>query len=554
MLFMKRITTLLILFIQLVVGAKADNSVQAVDYHYKLYLKTRQSNPTQALGYLQLALNKAQSTGNAEKIAEVNYHKGYMYRILGYHTLALQNYLRALNYYEKSSDRDLLGWLLIDIGNVYYAEKINLSFAIDHYNKAKLNFEAVKDTLGIIVSDYCNGLAYKEKKDYNAAILDFKKSVLLSRKIKKEKDLSFALNCLGQTYVILKKPVEAQQYFKESLQISKSIADKDGLALTYNNMAEACVSQGNFSEAIAEYKKALNYLSSIPDKPGIAKTLQKISIAYNKLGDLNQALSFGTKGLMVADSFNIVNEQEEILPLLAEFDAKMKQPEKAYQKLQRYINLKGARLNTSSRQIEVEYESQLRTREANLQAEKHQRQRIITFIAIGGFLLLAFLLAMIYMKNKDLKDSFKSLYDKHLSLTKKEEELTEIKRLAKTKNLLKEELNHDLFDQLTDMMESEKVFLDRNLSLDELAKKLNTNRTYLSQCINDQYHSNFSNYINGYRIKEAQKIFMEPTSKLLTIEAIAQNVGFNSKSSFNNAFKKFTGLTPSDFLSMGKQS
>jgi len=92
------------------------------------------------------------------------------------------------------------------------------------------------------------------------------------------------------------------------------------------------------------------------------------------------------------------------------------------------------------------------------------------------------------------------------------------------------------------------VYLSNQLTIEELAKKLNTNRTYLSQIINENFSTNFNNFINKYRVKEAQRMLLEGNNKTFTIESIANSAGFHSKSSFNTAFKKLTGLTPSDFI------
>ena len=60
-------------------------------------------------------------------------------------------------------------------------------------------------------------------------------------------------------------------------------------------------------------------------------------------------------------------------------------------------------------------------------------------------------------------------------------------------------------------------------------------------------NQNFFDFINGYRIKEAKRLLVDPKGELLTILAIAEEVGFNSKSSFNTAFKKITGMTPTEY-------
>ena len=72
--------------------------------------------------------------------------------------------------------------------------------------------------------------------------------------------------------------------------------------------------------------------------------------------------------------------------------------------------------------------------------------------------------------------------------------------------------------------------------------------------INDVTGENYSNYLNNLRIKEACNLLADAANRHLTIEAIAQKVGFNSKSSFNIAFKKHTASTPSEFMANRNKS
>ncbi len=102
-------------------------------------------------------------------------------------------------------------------------------------------------------------------------------------------------------------------------------------------------------------------------------------------------------------------------------------------------------------------------------------------------------------------------------------------------------------EKLLRIMESEKPFLNSNLTLQKLAETISMQPHHLSQIINERMHQNFFDFVNNYRIEEAKKLLTEPRSELLTILAIAEEVGFNSKSSFNVAFKKCTSMTPSQF-------
>ena len=99
------------------------------------------------------------------------------------------------------------------------------------------------------------------------------------------------------------------------------------------------------------------------------------------------------------------------------------------------------------------------------------------------------------------------------------------------------------------------VYCDADFSLQGLSKLLNTNVKYLSQAINAVEGVNFRTYINALRVQEARRMLTAPESYgNLTIQAIGEKVGFKSASNFILAFKKVTGLTPSVYLKMEKQT
>lgn len=102
-------------------------------------------------------------------------------------------------------------------------------------------------------------------------------------------------------------------------------------------------------------------------------------------------------------------------------------------------------------------------------------------------------------------------------------------------------------NQLIQIMEDEKLYTNPQLTLQLLAQEMEVNSNYISQVINEQLNQNFYDFVNHYRIEEAKRQLQSPEAKKYTIEAIAQQVGFNSKSTFNRAFKKYTELTPSQY-------
>ena len=96
-------------------------------------------------------------------------------------------------------------------------------------------------------------------------------------------------------------------------------------------------------------------------------------------------------------------------------------------------------------------------------------------------------------------------------------------------------------------MKNDKPFLDPALCLSDLASKLSIPPHHLSQVLNTCFNQNFFDFINSYRIKESKELLSIQAPIKKTILEIIYETGFNSKSVFNNAFKKYTGMTPSQF-------
>jgi len=108
-----------------------------------------------------------------------------------------------------------------------------------------------------------------------------------------------------------------------------------------------------------------------------------------------------------------------------------------------------------------------------------------------------------------------------------------------------------MVDQLRDLMKNKKPYLNPDLSIKDLSEHFNIHPKFLSQVINSQFGQNFYDFVNHYRVQEAKEIMIKNTDEKMTILEILYEVGFNSKSAFNNAFKKNTGMTPSEFKRTG---
>jgi AraC-like DNA-binding protein len=116
------------------------------------------------------------------------------------------------------------------------------------------------------------------------------------------------------------------------------------------------------------------------------------------------------------------------------------------------------------------------------------------------------------------------------------------------KSGLSSETSEALHQQLLHVMREEGPYRETELSLTDLANRLNTQPNYLSQVINERESKSFYDYINTLRVEEFKRLAASPDSRKYTLLALAEQCGFNSKSSFNRYFKKVTGQSPSEFM------
>lgn len=93
-----------------------------------------------------------------------------------------------------------------------------------------------------------------------------------------------------------------------------------------------------------------------------------------------------------------------------------------------------------------------------------------------------------------------------------------------------------------------KIYLQPDLTLQDMATQLKTNSSRLSKIINQGYNQNFNDFINSYRIKEIEKMLKNGDHKTHTLTSLAFGAGFNSKATFNRAFKKHLNQTPREYI------
>lgn len=190
--------------------------------------------------------------------------------------------------------------------------------------------------------------------------------------------------------------------------------------------------------------------------------------------------------------------------------------------------------------------------------------RILIYMGLLFLVSASVFMFILVRKNRKLKSSNRKLYENNLQLLKADEEQKALRksyvaadRTADSKKYassnLTEESKEQLFQNIQAIMDQSDWICRKEFSLNQLAQLVGSNKTYVSQVINEKYGVSFSILLGNNRIKEAcRRINDEEQYGQYTLEGISESVGFKSKATFNSSFKRLIGLTPSEYQSMAR--
>lgn len=131
------------------------------------------------------------------------------------------------------------------------------------------------------------------------------------------------------------------------------------------------------------------------------------------------------------------------------------------------------------------------------------------------------------------------------------EEIVEISSGSITPKSAKSAISKEKIDEVVNrtvrLMEQEKLYQETELNLQQLADKLESPSYLVSQALNEGMKKSFYDLVNGYRVEEAKRLLLDPKNQNYKILSVGFEAGFNSKTTFNTVFKKFTGCSPTDY-------
>lgn len=410
------------------------------------------------------------------------------------------------------------------------------------------------------------GEAYFFFRDYDKAIPYLRKALKPSKYYFDRSNLR-ARNTLG-SYYNLKGEIDSAEYYFRSAYNNFDIVRGRSMfdALSLSNLGHSLVKRQKYNEAIPYFRVGLTRMILDYDHDYKLASDAAVGLAecYFSINNMKKTKDMIDSSLLFINRSDNVDFYQSVYPIMCKYYAKIGNTNltKAYldstivaneRYMQEYSGLSILRAEQEIFEAEKQAkDEELRFNEHNYTNRLIYSGIIMLFISLGlvFFIILYRSKRKAYqalvVKNQDWAESnpvYNTLVESITALNDVEGLAPQIEEIVNEPDV--EDVK--LVQQVYDLIKREKIFKDLDLTLDSLSKQMNINRNYLSKAINKTTGKNFNSYINEYRIKEAIKVMSDEKSDLISLDAIALEVGFSNRTSFYQSFKKVTGLTPSDF-------
>lgn len=354
----------------------------------------------------------------------------------------------------------------------------------------------------------------------------------------------------------------ALKYIKEAEQTLSS--DTDGhiseidKAACLNLYGKICLATGDLDNAGKYLERALSICLGSSEPCDLANVYLSYGYYYLQKGDRDKALSMFMQGVEAAGRQDDQVHLKELYKAIADvyYDKRDWYASLTYYRkfYEQALHLFDSEKERSLNELNVKYETL--QKENELQQHKfliQKQEKRIQFLAVC-LLFSVILMAGIAYAFKKRSTYWTQIVKQTQNTLKAREELENTRRhidISKEEqpqkystSALSESMGDELFARLEKDMREERIYCDSGLSIQKLAERMGTNRTYMSQLINQHTGMNFNAYINKYRIEEAIKQISGTDTPLKTI---AYDLGFSSLSTFYTLFKKEIGLPPSQY-------
>lgn len=425
------------------------------------------------------------------------------------YSLALESFRRGCEWAELGNDPNNHIVLLANIAHIFYVrqDRHGLEYALKAYEISQRPDVAdfPRCQANLLMGQM---LLLSDEADEAERYLYTAKKMIDAGEFKSLESIYNLL--LANIYKIKNDYANAEKCFDEAINWSY-YTEIGTTTSTYVNYGQFYQEQGMYNQALDLYKTGLEVSRAHRSMEFRSELLSRISDIYRYIGDKASAAEYSYLYKSFTDS--IANLQKE-----QEFNSKLM-----------YYS-----------QIEHEHEMQAKEL-ALLQARRKSTTAV--FISLTIVIITVFLYAM-YMKQRKMNRTLVLQYENYIQRTQLAEQ--EKAPGSKDKSSTAEQ---ELFARIEEMMQHNRIYRQKDLSLDRLSEMLSTNRAYVSKAINTCSSQSFFSYVDQYRIRDAVSILSSESEKngTMPFKQIADIVGYNSVQVFYRSFKKETGCSPGQY-------
>lgn len=371
---------------------------------------------------------------------------------------------------------------------------------------------------------------------------------------------------MARNLCLNRKMEEAWRYTREADRLSKRYDFKNRSDI-YNTYGEIALEAGDYMKAGLYYEQAIR-------EHGFSQAAYVVStyVGYGRALIAQKKYKSALEKLQIGKEISEKNItslfRREVYLLLSACYDRLGEPKEALEYYKRYtaesFRLYNEDKERTEKELMVRYETEKRNKELaqkNMLLQKEQN-RVMALVGITFVVLIVVLLFYINYRRKDRL--YKQIVRESVDWLAKERQFS--KRIAEQEKQLQEligkagavdggrysgsSLNKDsqqeLFGRLERLMQNDQVYKNSLFTREKMAELLGTNRTYLSQTINEQTGLTFTHYMNKYRIEEARRILADPQDDT-PIKAIAADLGFSSVTTFYTLFKAVVQMSPDQY-------
>ncbi|MBN2662198.1 MAG: tetratricopeptide repeat protein [Bacteroidales bacterium] len=466
------------------------------------------------VSYSNKALNNPKATLTQKAISLNNIATSYYY--IGNYTEALNIYLKALKIHQKTENQKGIVYTYNNIAVIHLIQE-NYQKTLEYYTEAYHKLKKLNDDFQIPAILNNIGAVFLQTKQYDSALFYYNMAYDLGIQVNNKSEIARITSNLSILYKNLEKYNIAIDFILQSINYYTQLDNKTGLSICYATYSEILLLQGDINKAIKNALLALDYAEQSNSFQEKTQALNQLAEMYAQIGLFEKAYVFLNNYTKLNDSLYDIEKLKVIENMTMVYET-----EKNEQKIEL--------LETNEKLKDLQL----------------KKRKIINFILLSALAVFIILVVILLKTNSKLNTAYKGIVEKTEEIIQQEEQIAK-NSIDKTVETLSEK-EIFIYNELEKQINENKIFTTETLTLDELSKIINTNRNILSKIINQKYQTNFNNLINQNRVKEACRLISQNKHENYTLEAISKNVGFNSRSTFNSAFKKFVGVTPSFYI------